>query len=307
MKNAKEHFSKIKKKYLRFLKKQEAFGEPFYDKIGQLKKFYLPICSLIFQNYNEKKKKTLFVGLSGGQGSGKTTITRIIKLILINQYNLNIVSFSIDDFYKTYSERISSSKKVHKLFLTRGVPGTHDIRLLKKTFDHLLRNKFKTFYIPKFDKSTDDRCPKSQWTKVKKKPDVVIFEGWCVGARHQVNKSLKKPINSLEKNYDKKMIWRKKVNNELKSRYKSVFKLIDNLIFLAVPSFKYVYKWRLLQEKKLKAKFKEKKRTMTENQIKKFVMYYERITKQMLKDLKTKADIVIKLDKKHRLKGIKFI
>ena len=307
MKTAREHFSKIKKKYINFLKKQEAFGEPFYDKIGQLKKFYLPICSLIFQNYNNNKKKTLVVGLSGGQGSGKTTITRIIKLILTNNYNLNIVSFSIDDFYKTYSERLSVSKKVHKLFLTRGVPGTHDIRLLKKTFKYLLRNKFKTFYIPKFDKSIDDRFPKNQWTKIKKKPDVVIFEGWCVGARHQVSINLKNPINSLEKNYDKKMIWRKKVNNELKSSYKSVFKLIDNLIFLAVPSFKYVYKWRLLQEKKLKANFKVKKRTMTENQIKKFVMYYERITKQMLKDLKTGANIIVRLDKKHRLRDIKFI
>ena len=45
---------------------------------------------------------------------------------------------------------------------------------------------------------------------------------------------------------------------------------------------------------------------MSKNQIKNFIMYYERITRQMLIDLKTGADVVINLDKKHRLKSIKF-
>ena len=100
------------------------------------------------------------------------------------------------------------------------------------------------------------------------------------------------------------MTWRKKVNNELKSNYKKIFELIDKLIFLKVPSFKYVFKWRYLQEKKLKIKSRGKK-IMSEFQIKKFIMYYERITKNMLRDL-NKTDIVITLDKKHRLKTIKF-
>lgn len=306
MKVNQEYSSKIKKSYLSFLKKQEVFGEPFYDKIGQLEKFYLPICNLIHQKYKYNKKKTLVVGLSGGQGSGKTTITQILRLILNKKYNLNISSFSIDDFYKTYSERLAFSKKIHNLFITRGVPGTHDVKFIKKTFRSLLVNKFKSFCIPKFDKSADDRHPKKNWVKIKKKPDIIIFEGWCVGAKHQKIKNLEKTVNLLEKNKDSEMIWRKKVNNELKNSYKSIFKLIDILIFLAVPSFQYVYKWRLLQEKKLKINSKVKKKTMTQNQIKKFVMYYERITKQMLKDQKTIADIIIKLDKKHRLSGIRF-
>ena len=87
--------------------------------------------------------------------------------------------------------------------------------------------------------------------KNKKKPDIVIFEGWCVGATPQKNKDLLAPINILEKEKDKKRIWRNKVNKELKKKYKKIFKLIDTYIFLKVPSFKYVYKWRLLQEKKL--------------------------------------------------------
>ena len=45
---------------------------------------------------------------------------------------------------------------------------------------------------------------------------------------------------------------------------------------------------------------------MTDKQIKNFVMYYERITKHMLKTLPKKANAVISIDNKHRLKSIKF-
>ena len=81
--------------------------------------------------------------------------------------------------------------------------------------------------------------------------------------------------------------------------------MIDTYIFLKVPSFKYVYKWRLLQEKKLK-KISRGKKIMNNSKIKNFVMFYERLTKHMLKNFDKKAQIIIKLDKKHRLNSIKF-
>ena len=118
-------------------------------------------------------------------------------------------------------------------------------------------------------------------------------------------KDLTLPINKLEKQKDNKRIWRQKVNYELKKNYKKIFNLIDKLIFLKVPSFKYVFKWRLLQEKKLRITGKGNK-TMSDKQIENFVMYYERITKHMLKTLPKTADTVISIDKKHRLKSIRF-
>ena len=121
----------------------------------------------------------------------------------------------------------------------------------------------------------------------------------------QKDKDLLIPINELEKEKDKKKIWRKKVNKELKNQYKKIFNLIDKLIFLKVPSFKHVYKWRLLQEKKLR-KTSQGSKTMNDKQIKNFIMFYERLTKHMLKNFDVKADTVIKIDKKHRLKSIKF-
>ena len=298
------NYQKIKKRYLKFLNSQEVSSEPFRDKLGQLNRFYLPISKMIKDEY-EKKKKTKIIGLTGGQGTGKSTISIILKIILKEAYNLETVIFSIDDFYKTLNEREIMSKKISDLFLTRGVPGTHDTKMLFQCIKNLKTNNFKKMNIPKFDKSIDNRLSKSNWLQVKKKPNIVIFEGWCVGASAQKNKDLISPINKLEKYKDKKKIWRQKVNLKLRKDYKKIFDLIDKLIFLKVPSFKYVLKWRLLQEKKLRITRKGNK-TMTDKQVENFIMYYERITKHMLKTLPKDADTVISIDSKHRLKSIKF-
>ena len=298
------NYQKVKKKYLKFLNTQEVMSEPFRDKLGQLNKFYMPISKMIKSEYI-KKKKTKVIGLTGGQGTGKSTISNILKIILKEAYNLETVIFSIDDFYKTLLERKRMSKKISDLFLTRGVPGTHDTKMLFRCIKNLKIGKFKKMNIPKFDKSTDDRLKKNKWLKVKKKPHIVIFEGWCLGVKAQKNKDLIFPLNKLEKQKDKKKVWRQKVNLELKKDYKKIFNLIDKLIFLKVPSFQYVYKWRLLQEKKLRITGTGNK-TMNNKQIKNFIMYYERLTKHMLKTLSKTADTVISIDKKHRLKSIKF-
>jgi len=252
-----------------------------------------------------KKKTPQVIGLTGGQGSGKSTISNILKIILKENYKLETVIFSIDDFYKTLKERKTMSKNISPLFLTRGVPGTHDTKMILNCIKRLRNVKFKKTKIPKFNKADDDRAQKKYWLKVNKKPHIVIFEGWCVGVEHQKNKDLLISVNELEKHHDKKKIWRKRVNKELKKNYKKIFEQIDKIIFLKVPSFKHVFKWRLLQEKKLRVTTKGKK-TMTDNQIKKFIMFYERLTKHMLKTLTYKADSVIKIDTKHRLKSIKF-
>ena len=304
MRNSKARFHCIKKKYLKFLKSQEVVSEPFRDKLGQLNNFFLPISEKIYRNYLNNKK-TKIIGLTGGQGSGKSTISQILKIVLKEGFNLNTVIFSIDDFYKTLQERKDMSKKINPLFLTRGVPGTHNTALLLKCLNNFKSKHFKKILIPKFDKSIDDRLSKRFWQNIKTKPDIVIFEGWCVGAYPQKKKDLIEPINVLEKEKDKKKTWRNFINKELKTRYKKIFKLIDLMIFLKIPSFEYVYKWRLLQEKKLRVTSKGKK-TMTNKQVKNFIMYYERITKHMLKNFSKRAKFVINIDSSHRLKSLKF-
>ena len=158
------NYQKVRRKYLRYLKSQEILSEPFRDKIGQLKKFYFPISDKINKKYL-KDKKTKIIGLAGGQGSGKSTISNILKIILKEGFDLNTVIFSIDDFYKTYKERKKMSKMISPLFLTRGVPGTHDTKLLLKSLKNLKGSKFKKIFIPKFEKSLDERAPKKKMAK----------------------------------------------------------------------------------------------------------------------------------------------
>ncbi len=289
-----------KSDYLKYLKKQEVYGKPIVDKIGKLNKFYLPLSEWIYSIYS-KDFKTKIIGLSGGQGAGKSTITGILKLILKKKYGLNICVFSIDDFYKTKNERLRMSKKKHPLFITRGVPGTHDIKLLNQTIRRLKQKKFRTVLIPKFDKSKDDRYRKNKWQKIKIKPDIIIFEGWCVGTTHQNNNELKRPLNLIEKKYDENLKWRKTVNNLIKKRYKNIFNKIDKLVFLKVPHFNYIIKWRWLQEQKMKLTTKGKK-TMSKTQVKEFIMFYERLTKHMMKNYSKISDLTIFLDKNHRSK-----
>ena len=75
----------IKKKYLKFLKKKEITGKPIIDKVRKLNEFYLPLSKWICSTYKQDNKIKI-IGLSGGQGTGKSTITGILKFILKEKY-----------------------------------------------------------------------------------------------------------------------------------------------------------------------------------------------------------------------------
>ena len=159
MKKTEDCFLKVKKDYLRFLSKEKIFDQSTESKILSLRRTYIPISFWIENKYKEKRK-TLFLGFSGGQGSGKTTVVKILKIILKKFFKRKIHVSSIDDFYKTLKDRNKMSYTIHPLFKTRGVPGTHDINLLKKFFYFIKKKKFKKIKLPKFDKSKDDRVKK---------------------------------------------------------------------------------------------------------------------------------------------------
>ena len=156
MREIEDCFFKVKKDYLKFLRKEKIFSQSKENKIKNLKDYYIPM-SFWIDKKCKNKTETLFLGLSGGQGAGKTTVVGILKIILKKYFKRKIETVSIDDFYKTLKERIQMSKRVHPLFKTRGVPGTHDTNLIKKLFTSIKTKKFKKFKIPKFNKSIDDR------------------------------------------------------------------------------------------------------------------------------------------------------
>jgi len=306
MKETEVCFLKVKNDYLKFLDKEKIFDKSKAVKIKSLKKTYIPISFWIEDKYIKKKGKTLFLGFSGGQGSGKTTVAKILKIILKKFFKRKIYISSIDDFYKTLEDRNKMSHTIHPLFKTRGVPGTHDINLIEKFFYFIKKKRFKKIKLPKFDKSIDDRLKKKYWFNIKERPEIVILEGWCVGAQPQSNFLIKKPINTLEKYEDQELMWRKYVNEKLRREYKKLFAMIDCYIFMKIPNFNMVFKWRLLQENKLKKKSQFKKKIMSYKEIKRFIMFYQRITLQMVKDLSKSASIIMFLKKNHEIKKVLF-
>ncbi len=151
-------------------------------------------------------------------------------------------------------------------------------------------------------------CHKKLWYKINSKPDVIIFEGWCVGAKAQKNSELVRSINSLEKREDPDLVWRNYVNVQLKTHYKKLFKQINEIIYLRANNFKMLQKWRIKQEKTLWLKSKNKRslRIMNRGDIINFMQTYQRITQSMFKDAPKYASIVMKLNSNHQINSIKF-
>ena len=256
-------------------------------------KYILPIIQYIDKTHDKK-----FI-ISGSQGSGKSTLSKLIKIIIEKTSSKKVMLLSIDDYYLSKIDRYNLSKQIHPLLITRGVPGTHNIKKLK---EHLGQFKKKQFPIitPTFNKLKDDISKK---TKVFNKADILILEGWCCGAKPIENKFLKINLNKVEKELDKDFKWRKYYNSKLKNEYQQIFKTFDRIIYLQPLSFQFVLKWRYAQEKN-NAKKTKTKNFMNKNTTKNFILYYEKLTKWMIKNMPDKADMLIKVDKEQKIKKI---
>jgi len=296
-------FGKVKKDCLKFIKSQETKTDKFKNKERMIKSFLIPLCFWISEKVD--KKRPYFVGLAGGQGTGKTTTSSLIKIILTKYFKLKVFKISIDDFYKTRKERISLSKRVHPMLLTRGVPGTHDINMMLYFFRKAKSKKFKRLKLPTFNKAIDDRSNKKKWYDLKEKPDVIIFEGWCVGAKSEKSNTLKKTINSMERAKDQKQIWRKYVNQQLKSKYKNLYSQLNCLIYLKAANFSLLQKWRLKQERKLlfNSKRKSNLKIMNKGDVINFMQTYQRITQNMFRYMPKYASIILNLNSNHQIKS----
>jgi D-glycerate 3-kinase len=296
-------FNKVKKECIKFIKSQETSTEKFKAKEKMIKSFLIPICFWIAKKANNNTP--YFVGLAGGQGTGKTTISSILKIILTEYFKLKVFKISVDDFYRTRKDRILLSKKVHPMLFTRGVPGTHDINKMLSFFKKIKSKKFKNLKVPSFDKAVDDRLSKKYWYNIKERPDVIIFEGWCVGAKPEKNSSLMKSINSMEKANDTKFVWRKFINQQLKLKYKKLYSQLNCLIYLKAKNFNLLQKWRLKQEQKLwlKSKKKSKHKIMSKGDVIDFMQTYQRITENMFRMMPKYASIVMHLNSNHQIKN----
>lgn len=246
------------------------------------------------------------IGIHGGQGSGKSTLSKALVKVLRATLGWNVVCISIDDLYRTHEQRQQLAADVHPLLATRGVPGTHDVELGIRLFNQLRSLEYgATLNIPVFDKASDDRLPEAQWHPVFGPIDLILFEGWCVGCLPVEDPDLNEPVNDLENLEDPDGRWRHAVNAELAGRYRDWFDYIDRLLMLKVPGMHAVVNWRGQQEVENKANaLGSTSRSMDSAALARFIQHYERLTLNALRDLPERADLVVELNSLHAVKRI---
>jgi D-glycerate 3-kinase len=244
----------------------------------------------------------LFVlGLCGAQGSGKSTMARVLAQLLAG-HGLRAAVLSLDDLYYTRAQRQKLAAQVHPLLATRGPPGTHDPALGAEVIAALAEGR--RVALPRFAKERDDRRPRATWPVAGPGVDVLLFEGWCVGARPEAEAALAAPVNALERDEDGQGIWRRHVNAALRGAYAALFARIDMLVLMRAPSFETVTAWRLEQEAKLRAASGAEpgSRVMSETEVLRFVQFFERTTRQIDREMPGRADMVIALDEQRQVR-----
>jgi len=260
------------------------------------------IVQFIRDRLNDGLQRPLVIGLCGAQGSGKSTVSAQIQDRLA-AIAIRTAVLSLDDLYLTRAERLHLAHEVHPLFATRGPPGTHDVRLGLSVLADLRAGR--PVNLPRFDKSVDDRRPESEWESCATPVDVIVFEGWCVGATAQSAAALIEPVNALERHEDPGCVWRTYANTALATDYADLFGALSHLVLLAAPSFEVVSDWRRQQEHDLKARLaaagQSDGMTMSDAEVDRFIQYYERLTRHILREMPGRADLTIRLDAQRRI------
>lgn len=287
---------------------QEHLPEDFLQTVAE---YFYPL-ALRLRDLQIAKGRPIIVGVNGAQGTGKSTLALFLETLLNQHLQCHCARFSLDDIYLTRGERETKSKEIHPLLLTRGVPGTHDIELGNRVLDELLAaGDNDVVPIPAFDKSQDDRAPMAAWPLHRGEVKIILLEGWCVAAVPEPEpERLQTPINTLEQLEDADGRWRQYVNAHLAGEYQQLFSRLDYLVMLRAPSMECILEWRTLQEQKLAERVAAHQngagadRIMTPQQIKRFIMHYERLTRVMLEEMPLRANTLFEIDEQHQIKGV---
>lgn len=255
---------------------------------------WLPL-AIKLASQRQQLGRPLIQGILGGQGTGKTTMCKILSLIL-NQLGYRTVSLSLDDLYKTYSDRLLLTQQDPRL-IWRGPPGTHDVDLGLNVLDQI-RQSQSPVMLPRFDKSAFGGAGDRTTSEIITGVDIVLFEGWFVGVR-PINPNLfdtaPPPIVT-----DEDKAFARDMNLRLHD-YLPLWERLDSLILLYPTDYRCSLEWRKQAEQQMIAAGKS---GMSNIEIEQFVNYFwrslhpELFIKPLVKDA-TVVDLVIEIHADH--------
>ena len=256
--------------------------------IENLWNFWLPL-AMQLSAQKQSLKRPLIQGIVGGQGTGKTTLCQVLRLIL-GKLGYSTVSLSLDDLYKTYADRQQLQKADPRL-IWRGPPGTHDIDLGIAVLDKLRGSQthnlaafdnpksdalkpdiIKNIEIPRFDKSAYGGAGDRSQPEIISGADIVLFEGWFVGVNPVVDAKLNEflaaapfPIST-----ESDCQFARDMNAKLHD-YLPLWNRLDRLMVLYPQDYRISQVWRNQAEREMMATGKS---GMSEAEINRFVEYF---------------------------------
>ncbi|ACB51869.1 unknown [Crocosphaera subtropica ATCC 51142] len=275
----------------------QQLGFDSLDIMSLLWEFWLPLAIQLSQEKSQQKS-TLIQGILGGQGTGKTTLSHILCLIL-KQLDHQTLTISIDDFYTTYDER-QKLKKIDPRFIWRGPPGTHDVELGIKVLNQLKNpHHSDSILIPRFDKSLWNGQGDRIEPEPINHPDIVLFEGWFLGVCPIEQTRFNDAPLPIKTEEDRQFA--KDINEKLKA-YLPLWEKLDSLIILYPQHYHFSKQWRKEAEHKM---ISSGKTGMSDQEVEDFVNYFWKALHPELfitplAQNPNLVDLVITIDKNHQ-------
>ncbi len=229
--------------------------------------FWIPL-TIQLSTKRQQLDRPLIQGILGAQGTGKTTLAAVLKLILA-YLGYSTLSLSLDDLYKTYEERQRLRQQDPRL-IWRGPPGTHDIELGLQVLDQLRSpHYYHSILVPRFDKSAWNGAGDRTVPETVQGIDIVLFEGWFVGAR-PINSTVFDTLTLAPIETDADRVFARDMNEQLKN-YLPLWERLDQLMILYPKDYRFSQTWRLQAEQQMVATGKS---GMNSSEVCEFVKYF---------------------------------
>jgi D-glycerate 3-kinase len=246
-------------------------------------------------------ERTLFVALTGAPGTGKAPQAFFLADEL-QARGFKVAMLSVRDFSMSLHAREFLAQRVHPLFINCGIAGTHDMQGLRKVLEALKSDRFEgPIHVPTFDMKFDVRANFSRWNVIDERPDIVLVRGWCLGAIAQESRELAVPVNETEAEEDTGGVFRRAVNDRIRSDYQPLYHFFDRWIVRQAPSFDVVRRWRLMDERERRAREGADSGMRTEQELDRYLSLLERTVRDMMRALPPRAHYLFTLNEERQV------